>query len=147
MSNFLLQNKTKRKNENLTPIKKSKTEPHSFGSGNYIFETKEKKYTLKHVSDFELFSKNCSLIFNPSYTINSDYLEKNTNLKKEYNNNNNLEKEFILNFSILNLNKEDIFQLDNKKSIIDFLKKIKIIRLFYFFKYFKRRKRKRINNL
>ena len=123
MSNFLLQNKTNRKNEHLTPTKKSKTDINSFGSGNYIFETKDKKYTLKYISNFELFSKNCSLIFNPSYTINSDYLEKNTNLKKEYNNNNNLEKEFILNFSILNLNKEDIFQLDNKQSTIDFFNK------------------------
>ena len=125
MSNFLLQNKTNRKNEHLTPTKKSKTDINSFGSGNYIFETKDKKYTLKYVSNFELFSKNCSLTFNPSYTINSDYLEKNTNLKKEYNNNNNLEKEFNLNFSILNLNKEDIFHLDNKKSTIDFFKKKK----------------------
>ena len=61
MSNFLLQNKTNRKNEHLTPIKKSKTDINSFGSGNYIFETKDKKYTLKYVSNFELFSKNCSL--------------------------------------------------------------------------------------
>ena len=45
MSNFLLKNKTNRENENLTPTKKSKRDMNSSGSRNYVFETKDKKYT------------------------------------------------------------------------------------------------------
>lgn len=113
--------KTKRKKKSSSFPKDKKD---SNGSDNYIFSNeKNRSYSIKHVSNYAEFMDNFRKLENPSYTTDSNYIDK-IGFLKAMNEQKNFNNEIKYKFSIEEIDKTKIFPIEDPKEFFQVHQKL-----------------------